>query len=988
MNRCPHPNCTWGPPPDTRFCDLLTTLRTHLAKAHPDTPPSTYLSASSGFHVCTFCDSPRNLYLKPGHLQTHLASKHRGRTRTNLQLVLATYRHLTPEAKAAWADTLQWLTHNAPPTPPFRTTLFTRLRPATQARFLQTLHNVAEWAIAADEPPDPNLQLPESDTNPTPFWHLLIFLEGALLAPPTRNRDPNTLVIARLEQFSRGDLKTLFRNVTDYPANTNLDPPSFDEQTYCPQAQAAADVDNLGTAFQRVRKTCPKASLTHDNLARLQPLFPPRRHYNASPPTPVTRRMATRRPPSATHTPTLVISPQQMARTAASLNRGTATGPFAGSIDTWQAFAAHTKGKPNPQLHSDNDPKAITPYTRTLTHLINIILAGRVPPTAARALVATHVVALHKDPNNLAKLRPLGIGSSLRRVACTAAAHALRDTFAQHFVPAGQYGVRLSGGIVFALHTTTLQIERYVEQPNPSRALLMLDITNMFNAVSRDACRHELTKHPSLQPLLPLFDLLYARSNHCKYHDPLGQSAHFLQHEGFAQGCPLSPAFACIVLTAATRPLNAELRERAAARLLNNDPGDDGLGSVAATSSIMDDTSIVISYPDLPWFVNRIATLGAPLGIALNKSKTILLTSTTGASPTLSPTHTRQLEQTLQHLSSSSENPFLPTTTGTRFLGAPVGGEAFARSFLLQSAQKLRDDSTRVLTRLRDTQTQSAIIRNCALPSINHLLAHDVYWSPPQAKHLTTFTSHVHNTALAAIATMAGHHSLNPLSEALAFLPVSLGGLGYRDAHAAAQPAFLASAIRSLRIATSGTTRPPTAHTRLFDNWDRSSSRLFSRLTTVFNHHFPPTTDDPRPLPKRVLATQRGGLSRALYFRAKELDVARLPALTPTESQLALPSLLDPLTGIPLHNIPRRVIHARIPPDLFRILLQRKLRLSLFPNRTPPACSCKNPIDPFGDHFFACRKSSKIRLHNTLRDTLHSVLHTRRAFSRSLNGSL
>ena len=65
-------------------------------------------------------------------------------------------------------------------------------------------------------------------------------------------------------------------------------------------------------------------------------------------------------------------------------------------------------------------------------------------------------------------------------------------------------------------------------------AILLLDIVNMFNSVSRHACRDALAKHPHLRLLIPLFDILYDDSNTCWYLDPDRQWASFPQDEGFA----------------------------------------------------------------------------------------------------------------------------------------------------------------------------------------------------------------------------------------------------------------------------------------------------------------------------------------------------------------------------------------------------------------------------------------------------------------------
>jgi hypothetical protein len=72
-----------------------------------------------------------------------------------------------------------------------------------------------------------------------------------------------------------------------------------------------------------------------------------------------------------------------------------------------------------------------------------------------------------------------------------------------------------------------------------TRALILLDITNMFNEISRDACRLQLHPYPLLRPMLPYFDLIYAFPNIYWYEPHTGQHRKFEQTEGFALGCPL-----------------------------------------------------------------------------------------------------------------------------------------------------------------------------------------------------------------------------------------------------------------------------------------------------------------------------------------------------------------------------------------------------------------------------------------------------------------
>jgi hypothetical protein len=100
-------------------------------------------------------------------------------------------------------------------------------------------------------------------------------------------------------------------------------------------------------------------------------------------------------------------------------------------------------------------------------------------------------------------------------------------------------------------------------------------------------------------------------------------------------------------------------------------------------------------------------------------------------------------------------------------------------------------------------------------------------------------------------------------------------------------------------------------------------------------------------------------------------------AYSPSDIHPYLPSLLSPLTSIPLTSMSRRTPSNRFTNDEFRILLQRKLRVPIFsPTFHERQCTCRTrPIlDPYGDHFFSCTAASKTPLHNQMRDTVFHIL--------------
>ena len=163
--------------------------------------------------------------------------------------------------------------------------------------------------------------------------------------------------------------------------------------------------------------------------------------------------------------------------------------------------------------------------------------------------------------------------------------------------------------------------------------------------------------------------------------------------ECVSQRCPLSPILALLVVTNLLQPLDNELRERAATRPQNGDPGDDGFGGITHLFGCVDDVSTCVPLADLKLLCDQFATIGAPLGCFLNPMKTHILTSTSGNSALpdllqLNPTLATSISDTISRYSTKANNinilgPSLPDklTTGFRLLGSPVGSPAFAREY-------------------------------------------------------------------------------------------------------------------------------------------------------------------------------------------------------------------------------------------------------------------------------------------------------------------
>lgn len=109
--------------------------------------------------------------------------------------------------------------------------------------------------------------------------------------------------------------------------------------------------------------------------------------------------------------------------------------------------------------------KANNPATdAALQQFFNLIFQNHIPQDVHRFFTDTYLFLLHKDPANKQKLRPIGIPSAMRRIIASHVAKYFRSQFAHHLLPFN-VAVGVEGGMDFAIKSTAMQIERYIQTP-------------------------------------------------------------------------------------------------------------------------------------------------------------------------------------------------------------------------------------------------------------------------------------------------------------------------------------------------------------------------------------------------------------------------------------------------------------------------------------------------------------------------------------------
>ena len=266
--------------------------------------------------------------------------------------------------------------------------------------------------------------------------------------------------------------------------------------------------------------------MTPENIAICQKLYDPPTPYQS-----IHRSTKSTPPPITIHHDTLLTAIRKT-------KSGTAAGPSGDFPQFLKDFALYQPDKSSPDHY---------PHFSAVATVAQLILNAKISTQAHPFLASNWFMALHKDPANPSKLRPIGMGSAWRRLLGRYLISVFTPEIAKLFLRYGQLGIAIKGSIEIIVHATKLQLEKYLSPGVETRALPLLDLENMFNKASRLAAQDQLQNQPTLRLMLPFVKLLYSTPTHCYYQNSSNQISYFLQEEGHCQGCPLAGFLSCLV---------------------------------------------------------------------------------------------------------------------------------------------------------------------------------------------------------------------------------------------------------------------------------------------------------------------------------------------------------------------------------------------------------------------------------------------------------
>eukprot|EP00984_Skeletonema_dohrnii_P016248 scaffold7173_cov81-Skeletonema_dohrnii-CCMP3373.AAC.1 len=822
----------------------------------------------------------------------------------------------------------------------------------------------------------------------------LIYLYEQLILAPTNKTGSSSsltqLIKRRIHMFRAGKLEELYaesRTVTSRsvqsqaqsstPTTNQQHPSDYIKRS----AQRAADADDFRTATARLLKSTPIAPNTPDNIQICQELHPPCLEYEPQfPSIPQTRSQAN---------PSLVkFSAEEVVQRIRDLSTGKASGIQGDSIDPFiklikKRIPSNANLKTLPQSSIAHDLAtffsniANANYGRRERNIINTI----------------YFVAFHKDTNNPKKLRPIGVPTATRRITANLLMRKNRDDFASYLLPYN-YAVGVQGGITTVVNTLRLGVEKYITNPEaqgslPTRALVSLDIRNMFNAVSRHKLR-EIIAHefPHLQKFT---DSLYQDYHTAMFKNSENEWEQFTVEEGFTQGCPLSPIFAgIIVLTHILKQIDKELQQRAATRLSQNNAGDDGNGGLPIIMAYVDDTNCLLPIEDVNFFLERFEHYGVPLGAVMNTDKTRIMTSTSGQSilPQLlqqQPINSATLTNAITKYSNKNSQMH-EEVNGLRVLGSPIGSDDFQAKFIEDYLSNAQQDAANLLCGLEDDQTILQLYRQCTTQRLNHLFPADVYahatnsncppsrwhqWDSPTTKAFDELNKNV-ILAITQKETMPIH------SQLLTNIDTKRGGIGITSPRLKAIPSFILATKTTLDTIYNGVNLGkhrkrymlPQPITSLYEDHTNNPSKLLQ----LFNKFGPEiaticTKQDSNQMEPFINSTKLNTcherINTSLADRLTEDVIFNLDQ----DSKHNIEEILDGKFGQGLLDLPRKDQNNRQPNNLFRYNLLRCLRINIWENNDANLICplCKQDFDKKGDHLYQCSvigKKIKTKMHD------------------------
>ena len=547
-----------------------------------------------------------------------------------------------------------------------------------------------------------------------------------------------------------------------------------------------------------------------------------------------------------------------------------------------------------------------------ITKLINVMAAGKVPEEVAPYISGARLHAANKKDGGI---RPIAVGNLIRRLVSKLFSYGLMKKAVERLAP-HQLGVGVRGGCEAILHA----VRQVLEEEDPDKWVLQVDLKNAFNMVNREVAFREVQQH--FPEAMSWVLTCYGVESELVFGDAIISSS-----VGFHQGDPLASLLFSLVL------------HLVVVLILQEVP------TLDINAWFLDDGTLVGCREDLRKAVDIIQREGPDLGLNLSTAATVL-----------PPARPKSSVWCPVALSCSEADPLqlgIPRVEepGIILLGCPVGDLKWEKEAIEARVEKVRQ-VTGHLPLLKDPHTEFVLLRSClALPKVMHLLR------SVDPTHLQLQWTEFDRITREALTRILGA-PITDLQWRQAKLPVSMGGMGMRAAVDHGPAAHTASLLASRSLVrellclpeeASQVTMPPPLLQLLTSRQGKEAT--LASLEEASQRTISLTID-----------LHNASLLSAHYLEEEqEREVARIKCL-------GLAHAGDWLNVVPS---PSMGLHLR--PLEFTMVMRYRLGMDIYAKEGQcPACG--HHSDRLGDHAMCCGTGGeRIARHDRLRD---AIFHT------------
>lgn len=140
--------------------------------------------------------------------------------------------------------------------------------------------------------------------------------------------------------------------------------------------------------------------------------------------------------------------------------------------------------------------EAATRLLKSITALMNLMLAGQLCPEICEYMYGAILIALKKKSGGI---RPIAIGNTFRRLCARLSCGMVSNRMSNYFCPK-QVGFSVRGGCEAAVHSARKFISSIA---SPKTVMLKMDMENAFNSMERDVILSSIKENlPELFPFV------------------------------------------------------------------------------------------------------------------------------------------------------------------------------------------------------------------------------------------------------------------------------------------------------------------------------------------------------------------------------------------------------------------------------------------------------------------------------------------------------